>query len=153
MTVVERIRELLESRGISYELQEHQAVFTSQQAADVRGTSLESGAKALICKCDDTMNLFVMPANRRLASKAIRKNYGWKKIRFATPEEVLELTTLKPGSIPPFGSLFSLKTWCDSRMGDPGQINFNAGCHSTSISMNFSDYLEAENPFVGAIAE
>jgi hypothetical protein len=34
-----------------------------------------------------------------------------------TSEEVMEMTGLAPGSIPPFGSLFGLPTLCDERLG------------------------------------
>jgi Ala-tRNA(Pro) deacylase len=76
-----------------------------------------------------------------------------RKLRFATREEVLELTGLAPGSIPPFGSLFGLPTLCDERLGDNDVINFNAGDHSISVSMRYADYLLAEKPELGTFAE
>ena len=78
---------------------------------------------------------------------------GWRKLRFATREEVLELTGLAPGSIPPFGSLFGLPTLCDERLGDNDVINFNAGDHSISVSMRYADYVLAEKPELGTFAE
>ena len=93
--------------------------------------------------------LFVLPADRKLDSRAIRRARGWRKFRFATGEEVLQLTGLAPGSIPPFGSLFDLPTLCDERLGDNQVINFNAGDHAVSVSMRYADYLQVENPEVG----
>jgi Ala-tRNA(Pro) deacylase len=66
---------------------------------------------------------------------------------------VQQLTGLAPGSIPPFGSLFSLPTWCDERLAEQARINFNAGDHSISISMTYADYIAAEQPKVGTFAE
>ncbi len=152
-TVYDRICELLTSRGVAFDVLEHAPVYTSAEAAAVRGTTLASGAKALICKADGATVLFVMPADRKLASKAVRAARGWKSLRFATPEEVLELTGLKPGSIPPFGSLFGLPTLCDERLGDNERINFNAGDHARSVSMRYVDYLTAEQPELGQFAE
>ena len=77
----------------------------------------------------------------------------FKELRFATREEVLELTGLAPGSIPPFGSLFGLPTLCDERLGDNDVINFNAGDHSISVSMRYADYVLAEKPELGTFAE
>jgi len=68
-------------------------------------------------------------------------------------EEVLELTTLKPGSIPPFGSLFGLKTYCDVLLRDESIINFNAGDHSISVSMAYEDFIRIEQPELGPFAE
>ena len=153
MTVFERIQQLLDQDTIPYDVLRHEPVFTSEEAARVRGTSLSSGAKALICKCDKEMILFVMPADRRLAGRTVRKQFGWRKLRFATPEDVDQLTGLKPGSIPPFGSLFELPTYCDEALRENQTINFNAGEHAISISMTCEDYLRAENPRLGTLTD
>ena len=73
-------------------------------------------------------------------------------MRFATREEVLELTGLAPGSIPPFGSLFGLPTLCDRRLGENEVINFNAGDHAISVSMQYASYLQIEEPELGIFA-
>jgi Ala-tRNA(Pro) deacylase len=152
-TVFDRLCHWLRGLGIPFETLEHAPVYTSADAATVRGTSLGSGAKTLICKADGTTVMFVLPADRRLASKAVRISRGCKSLRFASPEEVLELTGLKPGAIPPFGSLFGLPTLCDERLGENSQINFNAGDNSRSLSMCYADYLAAEKPELGRFAE
>lgn len=152
-TVFDKIGQLLGERDISFDVLEHEPVLTSEQAAEVRGTSLASGAKALICKADDDYVMVVMPANLRLASKSIRKQMKWKKLRFASADEVLDLTGLLSGSIPPFGSLFGLSTFCDEGLLQQSTINFNAGDRSISVSMKSADYFAAENPKLGPFAE
>jgi Ala-tRNA(Pro) deacylase len=152
-TVFERLERLLSEHGVDFEVLHHRAVYTSEEAAAVRGTPLASGAKALVCKGDDEFVLFVLPADRRLASKAVRRARGWRKLRFATRDEVLELTALLPGSIPPFGSLFGLPTLCDTRLGQNETINFNAGDHTISVSLRHDDYLRVERPELGSFAE
>ena len=152
-SVVQRVENLLKQHAVAFDVLRHEPVYTSEQAAAVRGTSLSSGAKALVCKGDATFVLFVLPADRKLASKAVRRARGWRKLRFATADEVQELTGLKPGSIPPFGSLFNLPTLCDSRLSENETINFNAGDHSVSVSMSYADYVKVEQPEVGEFAE
>ena len=150
---LQRIESLLNSRGVAYDVLRHEPVFTSAEAAAVRGTSLASGAKALVCKADERFLMFVLPADRRLDSKALRKAKGWKSLRFATAAEVLELTGLTPRSIPPFGQLFELPTLCDRRMADEPTINFNAGDHAVSISLRYADYAAVEQPEIIDCAE
>lgn len=145
-TVFERLSNWLRENAAEFDIAHHEPVFTSEQAAQVRGTTLASGAKALVCKVDDRFVMFVLPADRKLDSKATRKQLAAKKIRFATGDEVLELTGLKPGSIPPFGSLFDLPTYCDQRLSEEPVINFNAGDHAISISMTYSEYGRVECP-------
>jgi len=80
-------------------------VLTSQEAADVRGVSLNSGAKAIVLAAPgDYEKLFylaVMSAGRRFDSKAFRKIIKTKKLRFATNEEVYELSGCLSGAVPP----------------------------------------------------
>src|SRR4029078_10345737 len=148
-SVFERLEELLRGKGIAFEVLRHAPVYTSEEAAAVRGTPLASGAKALICKADDQFVMIVLPADRKLASKAVRKAGGIKSLRFASREEVEQLTGLTPGSIPPFASLFGRATCCDERLAEHQRINFNAGDHSISISMTYDDYIAAEQPRLG----
>ncbi len=153
MTVFERVEEKLRQAGVPFTVSRHAPVYTSEEAAAVRGTPLASGAKALVCKGDNAVVMFVVPADRKLDSKAIRQSRGWRKLRFVTREEVLEITGLEPGSIPPFGSLFGLRTFCDERLGENEKINFNAGDHSISVSMRYDDYVRVESPEFGKFAE
>jgi Ala-tRNA(Pro) deacylase len=148
-TVFDRLTALLDRHHVDYAVLRHAPVRTSEEAAAVRGTPLASGAKALICKADGRFVLFVMPADRRLDSREVRRKLGLRGLRFATREEVGTLTTLEPGAIPPFGQLFELPTYCDDRVRTQPRINFNAGDHGISVSLAASDYLAIERPMLG----
>jgi Ala-tRNA(Pro) deacylase len=152
-SVFDRVESLLKAHRITFDVLRHEPVYTSEEAARIRGTPLASGAKALVCKGDERFIMFVVPADRKLDSRGVRRDMGWRKLRFASREEVTELTGLAPGSIPPFGSLFNLPTLCDARLGENESINFNAGDHSISVSMRYDDYLIVERPQMGMFAE
>jgi Ala-tRNA(Pro) deacylase len=152
-TVFTRVEAKLQAAGIAFIVLRHEPVFTSEQAAAIRGVPLASGAKALVCKLDDKFVMFVLPADRKLASKAVRQALGAKSLRFADREEVTRLTSLAPGSIPPFGSLFELPTYCDDGLAEQPTINFNAGDHGISVSMSFADYNTVEQPTLGKYGE
>ena len=152
-SVFRRLVGILTDSGVPFVHMHHEAVFTSAEAAAARGTTLRSGAKALIIKAGETFRMTVMPADLLLNSNALRRLLKSKRMRFATPEEVAALTGLVPGSIPPFGSLFGLKTICDERLQDNDRINFNAGSHTESLQMPFEAYLRFESPQVADIAK
>jgi Ala-tRNA(Pro) deacylase len=147
-SVFERLRDWLTQGGVPFTVLQHEPVFTSEQAAAVRGTSLASGAKALVVKAGDRFLMLVLPADRKLDSRKARDVLGVKALRFASREEVLELTGLQPGSIPPFGSLFGLPTYCDPALAENPSITFNAGDHTISLQMTYADYAAAERPTV-----
>ena len=108
--VFDRLHERLQQSGVPFTVLRHSPVFTSEQAAAIRGTSLASGAKALILKAQEHFVLAVLPADRKLDSRLARAALQVKGLRFANREEVEQLTGLQPGAIPPFGSLFGLAT-------------------------------------------
>jgi Ala-tRNA(Pro) deacylase len=147
-TVFDCLHARLQEAGITFTVLRHQAVFTSEEAAAVRGTPLSSGAKALVVKADDNFLVLVLPADRKLDSKKARTSLGVKSLRFASREEVEQLTGLQPGSIPPFGSLFNLPTCCDPALALNESINFNAGDHCISVKMNYLDFIAIEKPKV-----
>jgi Ala-tRNA(Pro) deacylase len=149
-SVFQRVEHLLKQHGASFEVLRHQPVFTSEEAAAVRGVALSTGAKALICKVDDRFVMFVIPADRKLDSKRVRQALGIRALRFAAPDELLALTGLAPGAVPPFGSLFNLRTHCDARLAENERINFNAGDHTISVSLRCTDYLQVEKPTLGS---
>lgn len=152
-SVFSRVEAKLQDAGVPFNVLRHEPVFTSEQAAAIRGVPLASGAKALICKLDDQFVMFVLPADRKLASKAVRQVLRAKSLRFADREEVHRITSLAPGAIPPFGSLFDLPTFCDYRLAEQKTINFNAGDHAISVSMTFVDYATIEQPISGLFFE
>jgi Ala-tRNA(Pro) deacylase len=150
-TVFERLHNWLREKSVAVTVLHHEPVYTSEQAAAVRGTSLGSGAKALIVKAGDRFVLLVLPADRKLDSRKAREQLGVKALRFATREEVEQRTGLQPGSIPPFGSLFGLPTFCDPALGENAAINFNAGDHAISIQIAYEDYIAAEKPALASV--
>ena len=147
-----RVIALLRAAGVAFTEREHAAVRTSEEAAAIRGAPLHSGAKALVLKAADRFLLAVLPADCSLDSKALRGVAGTRRIRFANRDELLELTGLTPGAVPPFGSLFGLQTVCDPKLADNRDINFNAGSHSHSVQIAYADWQAIERPHLAVIA-
>ena len=141
--IFEQIQQLLHKHRIAFRSCEHEPTRTSEASAAARGESLGTGAKALLLKTNDEFRLFVMPANRKLDSKAIKSELGTKRIRFATAEELLEMTRLVPGSVPPFGKpILPFELYIDSELQNNQKIAFNAGSLTRSIIMQANDYFE-----------
>ena len=142
-----RIIALLAGKNIN--ITEHNPVRTSEEAAVIRGTTLDSGAKAMLLNDGIKFTLAVMSAGRKLDSKKFKKIIGSKSLKFATEEEVLNTTRCIPGAVPPFGSIFGISTYMDESLRTQGNsINFNAGLRTRSITMMLEDYLIVENPII-----
>jgi len=142
------IRRLFEEAGIEYRTLHHEPTLTSEDSARARGEPLSVGAKALLLKVDERFGLFVLPADRKLDSAAIKKQFGAKKSRFATPDELLSATGLVPGSVPPFGEpILPFELWADVAVGaEHGRVAFNAGLLTDSIIVATADWERAARP-------
>lgn len=99
------IVDLLNSHGVSFETIEHEPVFTSDQAATVRGITTEAGAKSLLLNTDGSFVLCILPGSKKLDTKKVKKLIRVKNLRFATPEEVLDVMGCEVGACYPFGNL------------------------------------------------
>lgn len=148
MNVLDTIRQLLVAGGAAFRELEHEPTPTSEDSARVRGEPLSVGAKALLLKVDDAFGLFVLPADRKLDSAAIKTALGVKKSRFATPEELLALTGLVPGCVPPFGRpILPFDLYADTFVGaSHGRVAFNAGSLTHSIIMATADWERLASP-------
>jgi Ala-tRNA(Pro) deacylase len=143
------LKKLLDVKGIHYKLTEHKPVFTSEQAAKVRGVALKTGVKALLLKTNE--NRFVLgliAADKKINLKQIATIIGTKRVKLALQDEVLKITGCEIGSVHPFGNLYDLPTYLDSSVLDNAEINFNAGLHSVSMSMNVKDLILVINPII-----
>jgi len=146
-TVMEKIKDLLRSNSVQFRQVHHQPTRTSRESALARGEDLAIGGKALLLKVDDSFKLFVLSAARRLNSSAIKKRFHAKRIRFASREELKELTGLEPGAVPPFGQpIMDLELYVDESILRNEKIAFNAGTLTDSIVMAVKDYLQLAEP-------
>ena len=136
----------LEAAQVPYERLEHAPVFTSEQAAAVRGLSLAQGAKALLFKAKVGFVLVVLPGNRRVDSKKLRQLLGVNDVRFASPDEVQAQMGCTIGSCYPLGYLAGLRTLVDASLGANARISFNPGRHDVSITMRYQDYVRLAQP-------
>jgi Ala-tRNA(Pro) deacylase len=151
--VLERIRSLLEGEGVPFREVHHAPTYTSEESAAVRGEPIEIGGKALLLRVGDDFGLFVISAARKLDNSLLREELGTGKSRFATPEELLELTGLVPGSVPPFGRpIFPLPLYVDRSILANARIAFNAGSLTDSIVMSRADWQRIAAPQVLSFA-
>lgn len=146
-SVLEAIRALLREHGAEFREVHHGPTRTSQEAAAARGEPIEIGGKAIVAKVDAEFKLFVFSAARRLRSRAICRHFGATRFRFATREELFELTGLVPGCVPPFGRpILPLDLYLDTSILQNERIAFNAGSLTDSIVMGRTPYVETARP-------
>lgn len=144
--ILESLRVFLREKNVSFREVHHQPTFTSEQSARARGEDVKVGGKAILMKIGNEFKLFVLSASLKVDSKAIKKRFGVKKIRFATKEELADLTGLVPGCVPPFGRpILDFDLYIDQSIAENEKIAFNAGSLTDSIVMSVEDYIRVAN--------
>lgn len=154
MSLYDQILHHLDSQGIQYRTVHHEPTRTSEESAKARGVDIAIGGKAILMKVGDEFKLFVFSAAKRIDSQKIRSHFNVKKIRFATPEELLQHTGLVPGSVPPFGKpILPFGLFVDESITRNDEMAFNAGSLTDSIIMRTNDYLNVAAPSVFLFVE
>lgn len=101
------IYEYLTGRDIPFEITEHPAVFSMGELSDVVLPYPEWDAKNLFVRDDKKQNYYLITVrgDKRVDLKAFRREQGLRNLSFASPEDLLEILGLIPGSVSPFGLL------------------------------------------------
>jgi Ala-tRNA(Pro) deacylase len=151
-TLTDRLLAYLRLNGADFQVLHHEPVRTSEEAARVRGTPLEQGAKALVFRADERLLLVIVPAHRRVDTRVVKRALGIKNLRMIDAEELMTLTGLEVGAVPPFGNLLDLPAYVDERLVALPRICFNAGSRTTSVILATADFVRLANPTIGRFA-
>lgn len=97
----------LTKKGVEYEVTEHKAVFNMAELDEVNLPYPECDAKNLFVRDDKKRNyyLITVKGDKRVNLKEFRKQNGTKPLTFASPEDLLAIMGLTPGSVTPLGVL------------------------------------------------
>ena len=153
MSILDKIRKLLESHNIQYNFFEHEPTPTSEIASKVRGVPLDQGAKAMVLRSEGNFLMVVLQAHRKIDFSKMKNILNTRSVSFATHEEVEQVTGCIPGGVPPFGNLFSIPVYADKDLAEIENMDFNAGLQTASIEMKVKDWINEVNPVVVDLAK
>ncbi|HVR36684.1 MAG TPA: YbaK/EbsC family protein [Methylomirabilota bacterium] len=145
----QKLKSFLDEKGIKYVSIRHSPAFTAQEVAASAHVSGKEMAKAVIVKVGGKLAMAVLPSNRKVVLQDLRELTGSDQVSFATEEEFKSrFPDCETGAMPPFGSLYGMRTFVSAELaGHPG-IAFNAGSHTEVIRMAYPDFQRLENPQV-----
>ena len=103
----DHIFQVLTDLNIPYEIQEHKAIFSEEDAKDVLITLEGTDVKNLFVK-DKNHNygLVSMDLHRRADLKKIAEQFGFGRLSFCNPDELMEYLNITPGSVTPLCVMF-----------------------------------------------
>lgn len=144
-----RLKRFLDDNQIAYEVIHHPPAYTAQQTAarmHIHGWEL---AKTTILKLDGSFAMAVLPAPYVIDFARMATVSGARVIELATePEFRVLFPECEVGAMPPFGNLYGLPVFVDSRLADNELIAFAAGTHDEALRVRFSEFKRLAKPIV-----
>ena len=97
----------LDAADVRYELAEHEAVSTVEQAHGAGIPFAAFGAKNLFVRDDRKRRYYLvtMPDDKRGPLKELQGRIGSRRLSFASPADLADRLALSPGSVTPLGAL------------------------------------------------
>lgn len=150
--VLEQLIDLFKKGLAQFRVLEHAAGGkSSQSVAEIRGTELGQGAKALVCHVKGNgvklYVLAVLPADKQADLAKLAQALGGRRASLASPDEVKELTGCVFGAVPPVSLHPDLKLVADPSLYERyDELAFNAGLLDHSIIIKTEDYKRIVHP-------
>jgi len=147
------IEQYLMNKGVWFEMILHRPTFTARATARAMHASPTEVAKGVVIKTDKYFVLAVVPADSQVDLTAIRKVLEATEVALVhEPELTKHLPDCEEGAVPPFGSLYGMRTVIDESLTLEPEFTFCGNRHREAIRMQYQDFQEIEQPQVADIA-
>ena len=139
------IKKLNDSR-ITFQLHEHEALFTVKDSEKERGSIEGIHTKNLFLKNKKKEYfLFSCEENQLVDLKKLSKSLILGNLSFAKEADLKEYLNISPGSVTPFGLLNDSKNkvnfFLDNSLTQENQINFHPLENTATITMQIKDFI------------
>ena len=142
MTSTSWIKDMLEKRGVAYELLHHRVAFTAQEVARSEHVSGDNLAKVVVVIADGRPVELIVPASRRVELDRVRKLLCASAIRLASEAEMERIfTDCETGAIPPLRHWKDVTVLMDTSMSNAQDLVFQAGTHEDAVRLKFQDWF------------
>ena len=152
-----KIIDLLDARQISYRLLQHsEPVFTVEEAAAQRGVSKDEMVKSILLRDKDEHYVMACVLGySRVNPKAVRTYVpqAWRRLSFATADEILSVTGCVQGAVAPLGLPDSVPVIFDEAITRCQKVNISSGDPAAGLELKTQDLIEAADPQIAAIAD
>ena len=138
---------LLDQAGIAYELYEHEAVFTVEQAHAAGIPHQELGAKNLFLRDDKhrAYYLVCLPDEKDVSLREIQERLGSRRLSFASEKDLDSTLGLEPGSVTPLGALNDaerrVEVVIDQELVDAGRVTVHPCDNTATVLLATEDLI------------
>jgi len=152
-----KITRYLDRSGVPYHILPHsEPVFTVEAAAAQRGVVLEEMVKSILLR-ERRKHRFVMACvtgDARLDPQAVREHLsgGWKRLSFASAEEIKAVTGYSKGAVAPLCLPENVPVVFDEAISHCVKVNISSGDPMAGLELVASDLVRLSGASLGSIA-
>ncbi len=153
MALLPCVVEVLKRERVPYLTLRHPPAFTAPELSAVAHIPGRRSAKVVICIADGRPLQAVVPAHHSVDLDALRTLVQAVSLRLAKEDEIASLyPEFEVGAMPPFGMMHGHPVFVERCfVGEPEMV-FNAGTHTDSLCMHYSDFAEIVRPTVATFS-
>jgi Ala-tRNA(Pro) deacylase len=142
-----RLHHFLDERHGHYTALTHDRTITAQETAEAARIAHQHFAKTVMLKVDGKLAMMVMPASYRIDLIRLSRAMGGSLVELAQEEEFRDaFPDCELGAMPPFGHLYGMSVYVDSRLTGHAEIAFNAGSHTDVVRMPYHEFERLAQP-------
>ncbi|MEX2229351.1 MAG: YbaK/EbsC family protein [Dehalococcoidia bacterium] len=146
---MERLQDELRNRGAHYEVIEHPAAHTAQEAAAAGHIPGHMFLKTVVGMVNEQPVVFALQATREIDFAALRSVLGVEAVRMARKEELAGIVPdCEPGALPPVPGPNALPVYLDGAVLGTSEIAFAVGSPEAAIRLSLDDYRQLVSPRV-----
>ena len=141
------IKAFFDSIPVPYTIIEHEPVRTSEEAAKVRGGSVEDGVKAMLVDVHRKERQFYvvadLAANKKLDLKKLKEVLKADDVKLCPLDKVESVCGCAPGGVPPLGHTPKIPVLVDNSVFTRTSSEFNIGQNTVSARLATTDLKKA----------
>lgn len=138
--------ELLEQKGIPYEIHQHEEdQYTAEGVARDLGVPVAQVVKAMLARCDESWYvLVVIPGDERLSLEKVRAAVGAGRVNLASKQEVERITGYTVGAVSVIGlRQGGILPFVDERVLGLEQVIISSGRPEAGLALSPDDVMSA----------
>ena len=140
------IYKILEELSIKYVQYDHPAVFTCEEADQYYAKMTGGHSKNLFLrnKKGDRYYLVIVKTDKKVDLKGLSEKLAEKKLAFASPERLLNVLGLTPGSVTPFGLINDenkqVTVVIDEDLWKYDTLNYHPNVNTATLGISRDDF-------------
>jgi Ala-tRNA(Pro) deacylase len=136
-----RLQHFLDQRATNYATIRHPESFTAQETAAVAHVPGRELVKTVMVKLDGRLVMVVTDAAHRIDLEQLCAATGARRAELAQEYEFKQIfPDCELGAMPPFGNLYDIEVYADTRLAEDAAIVFPAGSHTELLQMPYGEF-------------